>query len=332
MTQARNRLVSVVDTPYYHCIGRCVRRAFLCGTDDFSGKNYEHRRQWVVDRLARLTQFFAIDVCSYAVMSNHYHVVVKLSPSDTRGWSEREVVERWVGLFSGNAHTRAYLSGEILTPCTKEYINTNLAIWTERLCSLSWFMRCLNEHIARKANDEDNCTGHFWEGRFKSQALLDESALMSCMAYVDLNPIRAKVAETPEKSDYTSIQARIQALTKSKDTTNKANWLLPMVGQTNQAQGNTDKVIPLDLDNYLALVDWTGRAQLTNKRGAIPNHLAPILHRLSLDERAWLKSQIHFGKQYYCAIGSTRRIKALAARVGKRWLAGQGRDSPYVTS
>jgi REP element-mobilizing transposase RayT len=324
MTQARNRLVSVIDTPYYHCIGRCVRRAFLCGSDDFSGKNYEHRRQWVVDRLQQLTQLFAIDVCSYAVMSNHYHVVVKLSPSSANDWPESEIVERWVKLFSGNEHTRAYFSGE-MSSVSADYISTKIPIWKERLTSLSWFMRCLNEHIARKANQEDECTGHFWEGRFKSQALLDEAALMSCMAYVDLNPIRAKMAKTPEQSDYTSIQARIRLLVQPKQTTkDKPNWLLPMIGQRNQRSG-----IPLDLDNYLALVDWTGRAQLQNKRGAIPNHLAPILQRLSLDEGTWLKSQQHFGKQYYLVIGSTRRIKALATKVGMSWLAGQGRDSPY---
>ena len=322
MTQARNRLVSVIDTPYYHCIGRCVRRAFLCGTDDFSGKSYEHRRQWVVDRLQQLTQLFAIDVCSYAVMSNHYHVVVKLSPSSANDWTESEIVERWAKLFAGNEHTRAYFSGE-MTSVNSDYINTKLPIWKERLTSLSWFMRCLNEHIARKANHEDECTGHFWEGRFKSQALLDEAALMSCMAYVDLNPIRAKKAETPEQSDYTSIQTRIRHLV-SNDTDNPSNWLLPMVGWSNHRSG-----IPLNLDNYLALVDWTGRAQLHNKRGAIPKHLAPILHRLSLDEGTWLKSQHHFGKQYYLAIGGTRRLKALATKVGISWLAGQGRDSPY---
>ena len=321
MTQPRRRLVSIEDTPYYHCIGRCVRRAFLCGTDEFSGQNYEHRRKWVTNRLKYLSQTFAIDVCSYAVMSNHYHVVVKLNPAASNSWSDKEIVEKWARLFSGNEHTRAYLSDNCLTDSNKDFLSINVPLWRKRLSSLSWFMRCLNEYIARRANFEDNCTGHFWEGRFKSQALLDEAALVSCMAYVDLNPIRAKVAKTPEESDYTSIQERIQRLLKPE---NQSTWLLPMTGQTNKGTG-----IPLDLENYLALIDWTGRCKLQDKPGSISNNLAPILTRLDLNPESWLQSQENFGKQYCLAFGSSNRIKALATKVGKSWLAGQCKNSQY---
>lgn len=188
MTQPRRQLVSRVDTPYYHCVSRCVRRAFLCGTDSTTGQCYEHRRPWVEDRMRLLSSLFAIDICSYTVMSNHYHIVVKLN--STQDWSDHEVLQRWLILHKGPVLVQRYRSGEALSQVERNAVSDIIQVWRHRLQDLSWFMKCLNEPIARTANAEDGCTGHFWESRFKSQALLSEEALLSCMAYVDLNPIR----------------------------------------------------------------------------------------------------------------------------------------------
>lgn len=128
---------------------------------------------------------------------------------------QKTVIIRWHKLFKCNLLTQKYLSGEPLNPAEENTLNEMINVFRNRLQDISWFMRVLNEDIARKANFEDNCTGRFWEGRFKSQALLDEAALAACMAYVDLNPIRAKVANTPELSAYTSIQQRINAAVKA---------------------------------------------------------------------------------------------------------------------
>jgi putative transposase len=209
MPQPRYRQVSVDDTPYYHCVSRCVRRAFLCGEDKLSGFSFEHRRQWIVDRIRLLCSVFAVDLCAYAIMSNHYHIVVRIDVDKAMSWSDEEVAQRWMQIFSGPLLMHQYLGNADLTDTELECIAELFASWRERLADLSWFMRCINEPIARLANAEDHCTGRFWEGRFRSQALLDARAVLACMAYVDLNPIRATMAKTPEQSDYTSIQERI---------------------------------------------------------------------------------------------------------------------------
>ncbi|CAK0776727.1 transposase [Gammaproteobacteria bacterium] len=196
-------------------VSRCVRRVFLCGEDSHTGKNFDHRRGWLETWILQLAGVFAIDVAAYAVMSNHYHIVLRIDALRAAEWSIEEVLERWTRLFTGPVIVQRYLSPETRALMTESECDKVVELaegYRERLTNLSWFMRVLNESIAREANREDGVKGRFWEGRFKSQALLDEAALLSAMAYVDLNPIRAGIAFTPEESDHTSIQARIEAL------------------------------------------------------------------------------------------------------------------------
>ena len=197
-------------TPYFHCMARCVRRAFLCGKDKFSGKNYEHRRQWIVDRLKELANIFALEICAYAVMSNHYHVVLHINRGKVKNWDAREILHRWTQLFAGPYLVKCYLARDVLSKAELLRVEEYASEYRSRLMDISWYMRCLNEHLARLANKEDNCKVRFWEGRYKSQALLDEAALLTCMAYVDLNPVWANTA-TLETSEYTSIKDRIEA-------------------------------------------------------------------------------------------------------------------------
>ena len=161
----------------------------------------------------------------------------------------------------------------------RSILKEDIKRWRQRLCSISWLMKIINEHIARKANAEDECTGRFWEGRFKSQALLDERALLSCMAYVDLNPIRAKMAKTPETSDFTSIKHRIDSAKKVKQTHQSLE---------NFAGNKADLIgISFTAKDYLELVDWSGRIVRKGKRGFIQSKTPPILEKLSLDDEAW---------------------------------------------
>jgi REP element-mobilizing transposase RayT len=210
---ARSQVVPCDEVGVYHCISRCVRRAFLCGVDPITGHDYDHRKEWIRERLEHLASIFAIDICGYTVMSNHLHAVLRCRPDLVRDWSADEIAFSWSRLFPSSDPA----TGEPIEPsaCDINMIVSDperVAELRQRLSSLSWFMRCLNEQIARRANREDECKGRFWEGRFKSQALLDEAAILACSIYVDLNPIRAGVTQTPEQSTYTSAYDRIQSM------------------------------------------------------------------------------------------------------------------------
>ena len=233
MPKPREHQVSLEATPYYHCVSRCVRRAFLCGIDSVSGESYEHRRGWLEGKLLELPQIFAIQIAAYAIMSNHYHVVLYVDAEAAKSWSDYEVVERWHRLFKGNMLSQKFVREEHLSEPEMAVLKTCIEKWRKRLVDISWFMRVLNEAIAREANAEDGCTGRFWEGRYKSQALLDEAALAACMAYVDLNPVRASMAKTPEVSEFTSVKKRAekaQASTQPNHPNQQQKQLLPFAG------------------------------------------------------------------------------------------------------
>ena len=191
MTKARKHQISLDATSYYHVISRCVRRAFLCGHDDLTGKSFEHRRGWIETDLEKLSQVFFIDIAAYAILHNHYHLVLHVDQLSAQKADMRDIIERWHSRFGGSEASQKYLDYEPLEPHEKDLLTVEVEKWRVRLYSISWLMRTLNETTARRANKEDDCTGRFWEGRFKSIALLDDQALLSCMAYVDLNPIRA---------------------------------------------------------------------------------------------------------------------------------------------
>lgn len=161
MTRPRGVQVCVQDTPYYHIVSRCVRRSYLCGYDKIAGKSYEHRRQWIENRIRLLSSIYAIDICAYAVMSNHIHLVVKICPERAAVLDEAQVLERWICLFKGPLLVQKQLGGAKLTSAENDTLSALVEVYRQRLSDLGWFMKCLNEPIARQANREDCCTGHF---------------------------------------------------------------------------------------------------------------------------------------------------------------------------
>jgi REP element-mobilizing transposase RayT len=329
MTISRKQQICLEETPYYHCISRCVRRAFLCGEDALTGRSYEHRRDWIVEKLKQLDGIFSISICAYSVMHNHTHTLLKIDRESALKWNNDEVITRWTSLYKPSPMVSRYLDGIKLSKVERDVVADDIEKWRHRLYDISWFMRNLNESIARQANAEDNCTGKFWEGRFTSQALLDEAALITCMSYVDLNPIRAKIADRPEDSDFTSIQDRIRHYKKALEqtgnpaeaATSAPEHLIPFVGGEHQ-----DKAPGLNfsLPDYLELNDWAGRAIRANKSGAIPSELAPILERLNIDPDAWLNSVKNYDKNYYTVIGTREGIKQFSRTIGRKWFCTSG--------
>lgn len=309
MTLPRRQLISLEETPYYHIVSRCVRRAFLCGFDEKTNTSYEYRKQWVENRIRILSSVFAVDICSYAVMSNHYHLVVKVCPEQTELLSDLEIMQRWTTLFKGPIVVQQFLRHGSVPAVHKETLDSITKTQRARLSDLSWFMRCLNEPIARMANKEDGCTGHFWEARFKSQALHNEQALLAAMAYVDLNPVRAKIAATPETSEHTSFKERVKptfSIERAVDDQLRQFQvfhchiaLKPLLVFREEGQSpEITNTLPFRRYDYFRLVDWTGRRIHPDKRGAIAENDPPILERIHLPPDDWLMMATRFERYH----------------------------------
>jgi len=315
--QNRSEIFDPLQVSVNHCINRAVRRAMLCGVDRYSGQSYEHRREWVRERLVFLASQYGVDVVGYAIMGNHLHVILRNRPDVVAEWSDEEVARRIWNLFPKRKNDDG-------TPAEPTEFDLNILQasrqlideYRRRLSDISWLMRQLAEKIARLANEEDGCTGRFWEGRFKCQPLLDEAAILACAAYVDLNPVRAKIAETPEQSDYTSVQDRIKSLREQQAKDEKLlpgicrsdDFLSPVYQSERAAPGPKVSKSPhrasdkgftwIKLENYLSLVDWTGRQIRRGKRGRIPASCQPILKRLGLDRSIWCDLVENFGRLF----------------------------------
>ena len=305
MPTARKNQIDLTATPYYHVYSRCVRRAFLCGRDALSGSDFSHRRELIEERLALLARMFTIEVCAFALMENHFHLVLCINAKTDL--QDAEVVRRWKRLFSIPDFVLRHLDGEAEH---SEHASAWIEERRQRLSDLSWYMRCLKEYIARVANREDNCTGRFWESRFHCNALTNEKALLTAMAYVDLNPIRAGQAKTPETSDHTSVKQRTEETAR-----------VPLKPFADEVQVRRDEALPLPRDDYLELVDWTGRV-LVRGKSSIPAHIPPILDRIGHDERSWLLAIKLLETRRYAVIGPIEDLRRWAERIGQKFLHG----------
>ncbi|TWU60360.1 hypothetical protein Poly51_06350 [Rubripirellula tenax] len=351
---ARGEVIDPAEIQVVHCIQRCVRRAFLCGDDPVTGQSFEHRREWIRQRMEYLASVFAVDCLTYTVMHNHIHVILRSRPDVLATWTDEEVARRWLRLFPHRRNEDGS-PAEPSAPEINMIVNDpdRLSERRRRLSDLSWWMRCTAENIARRSNAEDGVTGHFWEGRYKAVVLLDEASLLACSAYVDLNPVRAAIAAAPESSEFTGAKDRIDDLATRQESARKdrsrmsthdwersrrrtkSGWLSPVeineredaIGPDADSSGRRASrkgFLSISMFSYLELLDWTGRQISEGKSGSIPSHLAPILARIGLDCHGWCDLVKKFGRTFKRAAGTADSMANEAARRSQNWLCCPG--------
>lgn len=235
MTKPRALSVDMTHTRYYHVTSRCVRRAWLLGRDPLTGINHNHRKTVFLNHLKHLRRFFAVEVMGYAVMSNHFHLVLRYDPNASRAWDDEEVARRWCATFNGlpldqrlsGPTDPADFSVEQALQFQQLLLNPNrLQRCRLALGSISAFMQHLKQPFAVWANHEEGCTGHFFDNRFYAGVLLTEADILACMAYVDLNPVAARMARSLRQATHTSIHERLSA--QRFDPDKLASYLGPL--------------------------------------------------------------------------------------------------------
>jgi hypothetical protein len=339
MATARARLVDVTVTRWYHCISRCVRQAFLLG------EGPENRKKWIEDRLKELADIFAIAVGGFSILDNHLHVLLRLDPEIAAGWSDEDVVRRWGRLYPPRGKDRQVL------PVSDAWVQERLsrpewvAMARKRLQSLSWFMKCLKEPLARMANRQDKTKGAFFDERFKSIAILDEEALLTTSVYIDLNPVAAEVAQTPEASAHTSIKQRVEhveaqgriadlaaaqegsvAGSRAATGLEESLWLCPIEDRRRLDSKREGMIEGFSLGSYLLVVDYTGRLFREGKAN-ISAELVGVFDRLGCTAAHW-KAQMDKLRKGRLAgrffAGSKAKLQEIAEKLGLRRLVNFG--------
>ncbi len=334
----------------YHIFNRVVRRSLLFGIDPISGNDYTHRRLIVLNRLRGLAQHFSIDVFAFAIMSNHFHLVVRNRPDLVEKLDDREVVTRWLMICpierdrDGNPlpPSEPQIQAVLSNPDTVSQLRL-------RLSNPSWLMSLLCQHISRRCNNEDGCSGRFFEERFKMIALLDEPAVIACMAYVDLNPLRAGLANNLR--DYQEVSLALRLETLSGDKVDSSSWLAPIAiapevkHQTNtiddhlnnaegskvisqaQHESNARGCLSMTLPEYVAMLTWLAsqsRPELAPELKA--NDVGElVLKRQGLDPAAIVSILAGYTNHFHSAMGCTASIKRETSRRQRHRIKAPGR-------
>ena len=344
---ARRETIDPSEIVIVHICNRTVRKCFLMGHDAGSGKNFDHRKVWIEEYLRQFAAHFGIDLLGFAILSNHFHLILRTRPDVVATWSDEEVARRWMMLCP----KRRSADGSPCQPTEPEIksiagcpVKTNEI--RERLSTISWWMRLLCQRIAMRANREDKEVGRFWQDRYRATVLADEASLLACAAYVDLNPIRAAMCEKLEESDHTSVQRRIEA--NREETANKSSsacdsFLAPLsideqsdpIGPCVSAHPSrcSDKgFLATSLEDYFLLLDWTARQSVAGKRGKTPGCVPSILKRLGIAESSWCELVSDFGKLFSCVAGKPTVVDSLRTPHGHRRMYLRRRARELMTA
>jgi len=321
----------------FHCTTRCVRRAFLCGRDPLTGQDYSYRRDWILLREEQLAGLFTIDIEFRSEMSNHLHVVLRPCPRAAERLGAEEVARRWLTITK----LAKCMTDELPVPdearvqaLAKD--KKRIKKLRKQLSSISWFMAILSENIARRANREDGCRGRFWETRFRCRECADPSAILLCGIYVDLNPIQAGEADSPATAPYTSVFQRIQARGQRKNARDRADgWMAELTLQpenrATHSLADTSRtgrrasdmgILPMSLDSYQRLLDWTARLIRSGERSTIPKDLGAILDHMNIEQEAWLDTVQGYDELFGHVVGSCASTGEAAKRMDAAQLKG----------
>lgn len=344
----RGDIVDPSTVGVYHCWSRCVQRAFLCGKDPVSGKDFGHRRLWIYKMQRILAGLFGIEVAFHAELTNHFHAVLRNRPDVVKNWSDHDVVKRWLTITklakSKDGRASEPLEARI---AVERLIPGRVKVLRTRLSDPSWFMAILCENIGRRSNREVGATGHFWDGRFGCKSLADEAAVLVCGVYIDLNQIRAGEALTPETSRHTSAYDRIRARTRklrqaADGSTSVSVGLLPdawlceltlderapvddprWLNSASALRASDMGLLPITLESYLEILDSTGRIMREGKSGSIPSHLEPILDRLGIRSEMWSAVITGYDQMFGLVVGAPAKLAERAKAAGKKWYRGK---------
>jgi hypothetical protein len=345
--KCRGEVVDPTEVQVFHVLNRTVRRCWLFGDDPLTGNNYDHRKEWIEERLRHFAAQFGIDLLSFAILSNHYHLMLRSRPDVVATWDDTEVARRWLMICphrkqkDGTPCEPSKNELDAIRNCEQKLVEIRL-----RLSDISWWMRLLDQRIARRCNDEDEAKGRFFEDRFKAIPLIDEQAITACAVYIDLNLIRACIAETVELSDHTSGQLRARAfqqraresavegsetpddrrsVSKERLADSVDVFLSPvsvaigtetpsaMASQTGKRCSDTG-FLQMSEQAYLELLDWTARQTAAGKPGRTSGDQPPILARLGLPASVWLKVVADFGKLFPTMAGLPRHVECVRSR------------------